>query len=149
MANVKPPEGRATKPKPGSKKSNWRLLMLLQQQVTKCSQMVQDISTVVTEMVAVTQILLDKGVITRDEIHQKRITLLHPHPVLGERVGIQSQETGPNDHSVGGEQPGVSGAEDDGGDTNCEEDKIRVGLVDGTIQSSPADGDQTPTPSQS
>ena len=96
-----------TAPRPGSRKSLIKLVNVLHQQAQRLNGSINNLNHVMLEHTAVIQLLLDKGVITRDEIKEKRDSLLHPHQTTGEGSSVQSKEAGPNVDSGGCSESGI------------------------------------------
>ncbi len=82
----------------------------------KLTDSLKDTSVVISECVYATQIILEKGIITRDELKAKRHTFAHPHPNPSEGSDLQPEDAGADVHSGGRGQPGISEKPSDRGD---------------------------------
>lgn len=75
-------------------------------------------ATVIAEAVYGIQLLLKKGIITRDELKEVRETLIHADSILSPGSSLQSKEAGSDVNSGGSGESGVSGESSDRGDSN-------------------------------
>lgn len=100
------------------------------------------------EIICVIQLLLEKGIITRDEIKAKRHALLNPDPEAVEGSDVQSEGTGSDEGCGGCGESGVPGAEDGGGDPPCSTDPESDVAADGHVPEASADGESDPAPAE-
>ena len=75
-------------------------------------------ATVIAEAVYGIQLLIKKGIITREELKEIRETLVHADSILSSGSGVQPESTGSDVDSGGSEEPGVSGVQSDRGDSD-------------------------------
>lgn len=94
-------------------------------------------SAVVAEYIYATQVLIEKEIITRDEIKEKRNSFANPNPQPSEGGSVQSEDAEPDADGSGYRQRGISEASSDRGASDAD---------DGSTDDSPADEQGDPAP---
>lgn len=77
-------------------------------------------ATVIAEAVYGIQLLIKKGIITREELLELRKTLIHADSILSPGSSIQSKDAGSDVDSSGSGESGISGESSDRGDNDCD-----------------------------
>jgi hypothetical protein len=115
----------------------------MEQSLVKLSGIIHQQATVIAEAVYGIQLLIKKGIITREELKDVREALVNADSILSPTVGVQPEEAGSDGDSGGSGERGLPGGSSDRGNLDCT--AAESGRASGAIPQESDESDSDPS----